>query len=1098
MKSIAASNRKYPCRRKTPAILIVTLLLSSFLSGCEATPDKKPVSAPENQAAGTPDDFLVVDCLLPGQLRKLGGNFTFLSQRKPIKTAQSDCEIRGGEYVSYDRADYSTALRIWLPLAQSGDPAAQTYVGEIYEKGLGLDSDYPVAAHWYTQAVKSGYARAQINLGHLYEKGLGVKQDKQHALNLYRSASGLASDNLLFASSLSSSHVPKQDYDSVQRELAKEQRRSVQLRQEIARVSNDLKSKSNVLGSAEKQLLVTQAQLEQAVAAQSIASTTPGRSTEDGIALQSTVDEMEGLRVSLEQQIAQLNSQNRELSKSQQLLVQQLSGNEVSKNQYLKKMDVLEREVDQSRTQLAKSEQSLADTREKLTQQQAREQNLTPELLSLQKELDAKNQGLTQEQVKLARMESERSALATQLETNELRMAEYQREFGQLQQRLTTANQEIASSEQAITTLQSQLDTQLAKDAVITPTLLASKYDLEQKNRALASQRDKYTALESEKETLALQLNDTEQHKNDYQRQANQLREQLVSSGTALSSAKSEVNTLKAQLAAAQDAGQKMSPELLALQQDLEKHSRKLTEKKMEFATLEAKNQVQQRQLTDTLAQLERKTQQLNNTDGNNRRDISRLDAQLEEHEQQAAQIGHELLLAKAALHMERANSEEALAQQADAHQEVVQQQRNELEQLTTQFESQFNLVKSQKQQIAELKQQAQNYTLELESADVSSEPYITVAGNGPMIEIIEPPVVLTRSEATVRISTFRGERQVIGKISAPSGLLSLSVNGQTPVLTENNLFRSSIPLTDDPTPVEVVLVDNEGRRAAVTFSFVDQLGNSVDNASKPIVAKARFDKTRPGENVAMGNYHALIIGNNQYQNYSTLVTAVNDARATEKVLREKYRFKTKLLLDANRYQILSALNELRESLGKDDNLLIYYAGHGKIDPKDNVGYWLPVDADADNSINWISNKAITDILNVIEAKHVLVVADSCYAGTLTQTPIARLQTDIPEDVRTQWMKVMAETRARITLTSGGVEPVSDGGGGRHSVFAKAFLDTLSSNDGILEGYSLYSKVLERMASKTSPLDKPQTPLYAPIHLAGHESGEFFFNPRRG
>jgi hypothetical protein len=92
----------------------------------------------------------------------------------------------------------------------------------------------------------------------------------------------------------------------------------------------------------------------------------------------------------------------------------------------------------------------------------------------------------------------------------------------------------------------------------------------------------------------------------------------------------------------------------------------------------------------------------------------------------------------------------------------------------------------------------------------------------------------------------------------------------------------------------------------------------------------------------------------------------------------------------------------------------------------------------------------------------------------------------------------MAETRARITLTSGGVEPVLDGGGGRNSVFAKAFLGALRNNDQILEGYTLYSRVLEVMALQSSPLDQPQTPLYAPIHLAGHESGEFFFSPARG
>ena len=43
------------------------------------------------------DKVAVVDCLLPGQLRRLGGNLTYLSPRRPIRTSAADCEIRGGE-----------------------------------------------------------------------------------------------------------------------------------------------------------------------------------------------------------------------------------------------------------------------------------------------------------------------------------------------------------------------------------------------------------------------------------------------------------------------------------------------------------------------------------------------------------------------------------------------------------------------------------------------------------------------------------------------------------------------------------------------------------------------------------------------------------------------------------------------------------------------------------------------------------------------------------------------------------------------------------------------------------------------------------------
>src|SRR4029453_13961468 len=95
---------------------------------------------------GSVEGFMVVDCLLPGQIRQLGGKVTYGTARRAVKTAARDCEIRGGEYVALDRANYATALKVWLPLAEQGDPAAQTYVGEIYEQGLGIQPDPAAAA----------------------------------------------------------------------------------------------------------------------------------------------------------------------------------------------------------------------------------------------------------------------------------------------------------------------------------------------------------------------------------------------------------------------------------------------------------------------------------------------------------------------------------------------------------------------------------------------------------------------------------------------------------------------------------------------------------------------------------------------------------------------------------------------------------------------------------------------------------------------------------------------------------------------------------------------------------------------------------------
>jgi hypothetical protein len=144
-------------------------------------------------------DLEIVECLLPGQVRSLGTS-TYLSQRKPVRTTTADCRIRGGEYVAYDRADYKSALRIWMQAATAGDAEAQNNVGEIYERGLGDVANYAAAAIWYQRAADQKYARAQFNLGTLYEEGLGVDRDQLKALNLYRQAWGLPADSVMFES----------------------------------------------------------------------------------------------------------------------------------------------------------------------------------------------------------------------------------------------------------------------------------------------------------------------------------------------------------------------------------------------------------------------------------------------------------------------------------------------------------------------------------------------------------------------------------------------------------------------------------------------------------------------------------------------------------------------------------------------------------------------------------------------------------------------------------------------------------------------------------------------------------------------------------
>ena len=119
--------------------------------------------------------------------------------------------------------------------------------------------------------------------------------------------------------------------------------------------------------------------------------------------------------------------------------------------------------------------------------------------------------------------------------------------------------------------------------------------------------------------------------------------------------------------------------------------------------------------------------------------------------------------------------------------------------------------------------------------------------------------------------------------------------------------------------------------------------------------------------------------------------------------------------------------------------------------------------------------------MRAIFAKHVMVVADSCYSGTLTRSIK-------PENRTPDYIERMASKRTRVVLSSGGLEPVTDAGGGKHSLFAAQFLRALEENHSILDGTHLFEIV-----RKNVMLNADQTPQYSDIRRAGHEGGDFLF-----
>ncbi len=676
------------------ATKLAIALVFTVVAACTTPVDRLQVEADATPPAAIPqinaraDDFIVVDCLLPPQVRQLG-KMTYLTPRRPVKIPTGECQIRGGEYVAFDRANFATALAIWMPMAERGDAAAQTYVGEIYQKGLGVDPRYDLAAQWYQKAAHSGYRRAQINLGFLYEKGLGVPQDSRTASQWYHRATGL-----------------------------------------------------------DTPIAINQANLE-------------------------PLERLE---------LDRLRQEN-----------QNTSG----------RIAHLENSLRQTRTDLIDSRDALENRQAEINRQQAEISRLKADLILLE--------------------EKERTAAGQQSEA--LRQA------------------------------------------------------LIEKENQLIDQQEKATRL-----------------------------------ANTLASRRSEI----------------------------EGYQRELS------------------RLTDVIKNLP-----------------------------------------------------------------------------------------------------------------------------GPKVEINEPQIIATRGITVAPVSREADSRRVSGRVWAPAGISEFAIN-TLPVPVDPNGFFSTTLLSDANAEVPVVVkaVDQNGRHQEVVFTI------------KPQPAPSGKDKrTAELKSIEFGRYHALVIGNNDYRALPRLKTAVNDATIIKDVLKDKYGFQVTLLLDADRTQILSALNDYRKSLSKADNLLIYYAGHGELVVKSNQGYWLPVDAEPDNTVNWLPTYQVTEIMNLIAAKHVIVIADTCYSGSLTRSTLTRLDSGKTDEEYQNWLKQLAKNQSRIVLSSGELKPVLDSGDGTHSVFAKSLIEILRANDEILRGIDLHSELASKVVAMSERLGFIQVPQYAGLTRAGHEFGDFLFIP---
>jgi hypothetical protein len=330
-----------------------------------------------------------------------------------------------------------------------------------------------------------------------------------------------------------------------------------------------------------------------------------------------------------------------------------------------------------------------------------------------------------------------------------------------------------------------------------------------------------------------------------------------------------------------------------------------------------------------------------------------------------------------------------------------------------------------------------------------------------PSIKLMTPAV-----DGDMVYQTNTAVLDLIGEVRDESGVKFVSVNSDIRTINNAGIFTSSIQLYPGENRVRLVAADNEDnlKEQYLTVEYIPPVVTLADKITKE------------------SKYYGLIIGINKYEdsNLPDLDNPISDAEKLHKTLLEKYSFSDSdvmLLRNPKRNDIVYALDNLAQEVTPNDNVLIFYAGHGYWDAKANVGYWLPSDAYLSTTANWFRNSTLVDYLKTIDSKHTLLITDACFAGSIFQT-----RSGFPNQDRA--FEALYELPSRKAMTSGTLTEVPD-----RSSFTRFLLNRLNENqDTYLSSEQLFSSFRIAVINNSDAI-----PQYGEIKNVGDEGGDFIF-----
>jgi hypothetical protein len=198
----------------------------------------------------------------------------------------------------------------------------------------------------------------------------------------------------------------------------------------------------------------------------------------------------------------------------------------------------------------------------------------------------------------------------------------------------------------------------------------------------------------------------------------------------------------------------------------------------------------------------------------------------------------------------------------------------------------------------------------------------------------------------------------------------------------------------------------------------------------------------------------AIIFATNNYDEWENLTNPIFDATTIAEELREVYGFEVELMTDNSIEDILLKLKEYAtRSYLPNDQLFVFFAGHGHYDELLGDGYIVGTESRVDDASNrsYLSYSVLARALNNIPSNHIFLTLDVCFGGTFDSKLASgdRGGGDIYSEVsREEFIERRLKYKTRKFLTSGGVQYVPDGRPGEHSPFTKMFIESLRTNGG--------------------------------------------------